>query len=143
MAKLLAVVMFAAVYAASAIVVDRISVYWLELWDPKFGDQAGAVAFTDEVLPILVGLATLLFLAGLSVQSTAVGRVSPAAATVRGAVCGLAAGVLLLTDPVLRHSGVHEGVVGVAGFVAFWAGPAAVAMLGFQVLGPRPPSNAA
>src|SRR5688572_16101145 len=116
MAKLLAVVMVAGVYAASAVVVDRISVYWLGFWDSKFGDQAGAVAFADEALPILVALATLLFLAGPSVQSTAVGRISPPAAAVRGAVWGLAAGVLLLTEPGLRQSGVHEGVVGVAGF---------------------------
>ena len=109
MAKLLAVVTFAAVYAASAAVVNRISVYRLGFWDSKFHDQAGNVAVADEVLPIFVALATLSFLVGLSVRAGA-GRLTPALAVASGALCGLAASLQLLSEPGLRRLGAHEGL---------------------------------
>src|SRR5688500_4992295 len=137
MAKLLAVVTFATVYAASAAVVNRISVYRLGFWDPKFHDQAGNVAVADEVLPIFVALATLSFLVGLSVQAAA-GRITPALAVASGALCELSASLLLLSEPGLRRLGAHEGFAAVAGLLAFWAGPAAVALLSLRVMRSKP-----
>ncbi len=130
---------FAAVYAASAVLVTRIRVYWLGFWDPKFVSQAGSVAVADEFLPILVALATLSFLAGLSGQRAVAGRATPAAAALVASLCGITAGVLLLTEPGLRHLGAHAGFAGVAGMIASWAGPAAVALIGFEILGRRLP----
>jgi hypothetical protein len=142
MATLLPVVTFAAVYAVGAALVNRIRVYWFGFWDQKFVNQAGSVAFADEVLPIFVAIATLSFLAGLSVQRAIAGRAAPAAGAVAGGICGLTASVLLLTEPCLRHMGVRAGFAAVVGMVAFLAGPAAVAVIGFEVLGRRRPDAA-
>lgn len=98
MTTLLPVVTFAAVYAASATLVNRINVYWLGFWDRKFASQAN-VAVADEVLPIFVALATLSFLAGLSVQRAVAGRASSTAGAVAAGVCGIVASVLLLSEP--------------------------------------------
>ena len=133
MAKLLAVVTFAAVYAASASVVNRISVYRLGFWDPKFHDQAGNVAVADEALPIFVGLATLSFFVGLRLQAGA-WRITSALGIASGALCGLAASLLLLSEPGLRRLGAHEGFAAVIGLLAFWLGPAALAILSARVL---------
>ena len=139
MATLLAVLIFAVVYAAATAVVDRISVYWLGFWDPKFGDQAGNVAVADEGLPVFVALATLMFLVGLGSQRAALGRMTPAVVALGAAVCGVSAGLLLLADPGLRQLGINQAVTGTIGIMAFWAGPAAMAVVVFRSLGNRRP----
>lgn len=139
MTTLLPVVTFAAVYAASATLVNRINVYWLGFWDRKFASQAGNVAVADEVLPIFVALATLSFLAGLSVQRAVAGRASSTAVAVAAGVCGIVASVLLLSEPGLRRFGADAGFAGIVGMAAFWAGPAATALIGFGILARRLP----
>jgi hypothetical protein len=138
MPKLLAVMTFAAVYAASAPVVNRISVYRLGFWDPKFHTQAGNVAVADQALPIFVALASLSFLVGFSVQAGA-RRITPALAVASGALCGFAASVMLLSEPGLHQLGADEGFAAVVGLLAFWAGPAVAAMLSLRLMRSKPP----
>lgn len=142
MATFLAVVTFAVVYAAAAAVANRISVYLLGFWDSKFVDQAGNVAVADQVLPLFVSLATLSFLAGLSLDRAAVARTALATVALVSAACGCAAAAFLLAEPSLRQLGVHRGVAGIVGTAAFWAGPAFAAAIGFRMVSPERPRNA-
>jgi len=125
MTTLLVVLTFLVVYAGTAALANRVSVYWLDFWDPKFRDQVGNVAVADEVLPVFAAIATLVFLAGLAVQRAALARKAPTVA--EAALCAGIAGGLLLAEPGLRYLGAPRSIAGVAGMAAFWAGPAVVA----------------
>jgi hypothetical protein len=52
---------FAVTHAAAFEATTWVSVYLLDWWDPKFGDQAGNIRFSHQVMPLFVAVAILSF----------------------------------------------------------------------------------
>ena len=129
-----AVLSFAAIYAVGIELTNRVSVFYLDFWDPKFHDQAGNIAVFHDVLPIFVSLASLSFLVGLSVHRTWLAHARILPVVVGGGLSGAAASLLPIVDPALQSFESLKVIAGVLGTVSFWLGPACVGAAAFRCL---------
>jgi len=85
---LIAFATFAVTYAAGFEATSWISVYLLDWWDPKFGDQAGNIRFSHQIMPLFVAVAMFSFAAAVALhrrwiqtaRPRTVGWAAPAAA---------------------------------------------------------------
>jgi len=90
MGTVLTVVAFAAFYSVGAYLQSYVAVYHLEMIDPKFGTADSNFAISLQVLPTMVTIVTLSFLAGVSAHHSWLRRKGPVFATANGALIAVA-----------------------------------------------------
>src|ERR1700752_2749076 len=115
----IASIAFALAYAIGTEATNYISVYVLGMVDSKFGDEHANLAFGHQLLPLLVGLTTASFVAGVAHHRIWLGQQVRAAALAGGLV-GLGSsagflGVVVLGETVLAS--VAEALVPVNLFI--------------------------
>ena len=126
MNSLFSVASFAVAYGVGLEVITLVDIYHFGIWDPKFHDQAGNVAFFHQVLSVLVMVASLSFFVGWLSHAKAMRRASRVKVVVTGTATGLLATLLALV-PKPADSEVMLGQL------MFFGGPALCAALLFGI----------
>lgn len=130
---LVAFAAFAVTHAAGFEATTWISVYLLDWWDPKFGDRAGNIRFSHEIMPLFVAVSIFSFAPAVALHWRWIQTARPrtvAWASAAGALLSHSAqflfGVATRDRPV-------SGVVMIVGWSLLLAGPAAFGTAAFAL----------
>ena len=129
--RLIAVGTFIAAYAVAYEAGSWGTVYLLDWWDPKFGNQRGNIAFGRDIMTFFLMIAVLSFLAGSAVHWRWIDSAQPGLlASSSAAVAVLSHSALLMFSILTREF--HGYAWSMIGGLAFlFGGPAASAVLTF------------
>src|SRR5688572_28935027 len=125
MGIVLLLVTFVVLAAGIGEIGNWISVYWLGLWDPKFGDQRGNIEIGRQALPIFLAVAVASCCGGAwSHRSWLNTRLAKAVSA--GAITSVALGLLFwgLVSATRNLNGAAESVSIFIGQLIVFAGPA-------------------
>jgi len=130
---LVAFAAFVVTYAAGFEATTWISVYLLDWWDPKFGDQAGNIRFDHQIMPLFVAVAFFPFVPAVALHRRWIQTARPrtvAWASAAGALLSHSAqflfGVATRDRPV-------SGVLMIVGWSLLLAGPAVFGTTAFAL----------
>lgn len=86
---LVAFAAFARTHAAGLEATTWISVYLLDWWDSKFGDQAGNIQFSHLIMPLFVAVAIFSFAPAVAVHRRWIQTARPSAVASASAAAAL------------------------------------------------------
>jgi hypothetical protein len=130
MKALFALVSFAVAYALGLEMLNYVAIFHFGMWDPKFHDPAGNVAFFHQLLPLLVGIASASFLVGWTFQARRMRQPSTGTVVGASAATGLIASQLIILAALAEKLSSLDVAI-VVGQSTFLAGPAMCAVVAF------------
>jgi hypothetical protein len=130
---LIAFAAFAGAHAAGFEATTWISVYLLDWWDPKFGDQAGNIRFDHQIMPLFVAVGIFSFAPAVALHRRWIQTARPrtvAWASAAGAILSLSAEFLF---GVATRDRPASGAVMIVGWTLLLAGPAVFGTTAFAL----------
>lgn len=134
MKPLVAVLTFSVVYAVGAEITEWVFVYYFNVWDTMFHNEAGNIAFFHEVLPFIVLFAALFFMVGWGVSRKLAAGMSTRYVAIGGAFSGALASVSVFLIALLPVAFTSLGDLGVVEAINFLCAPALGAFVAFRVV---------